>query len=101
MAVTKLWSVTHSLKHVIDYANDPEKTSIKNFSEEQYQALADVLTYAKDEEKTEKVFYAQGVNCNVTYARDEFVYVKDLYNKQSGVQAYHGYISFREQNITP
>ena len=78
MAVTKLWSVTHSLKHVIDYANDPEKTSIKNFSEEQYQALADVLTYAKDEEKTEKVFYAQGVNCNVTYARDEFVYVKDL-----------------------
>ena len=53
MAVTKLWSVTHSLKHVIDYANDPEKTSIKNFSEDQYQALADVLTYAKDEEKTD------------------------------------------------
>lgn len=101
MAVTKLWSVTHSLKKVIDYANNPEKTSMKDFSEKQYQALADVLTYAKDEEKTEKVFYAQGVNCNVTYARDEFVYVKDLYNKQGGVQAYHGYMSFREQNITP
>ena len=31
MAVTKLWSVTHSLKKVIDYANNPEKTSMKIF----------------------------------------------------------------------
>lgn len=54
MAVTKLWSVTERLGQVIDYATNPEKTSAKikrEFSKEQYQALADVIAYAKDEEK--------------------------------------------------
>ena len=56
MAVTKLWSVTERLGQVIDYATNPEKTSAnikREFSPEQYQALADVIAYAKDEEKTE------------------------------------------------
>ena len=59
MAVTKLWSVTERLGQVIDYATNPEKTSAKikrEFSLEQYQALADVIAYAKDEEKTERIF---------------------------------------------
>lgn len=54
MAVTKLWSVTERLGQVIDYATNPEKTSAnikREFSPEQYQALADVIAYAKDEEK--------------------------------------------------
>ena len=54
MAVTKLWSVTERLGQVIDYATNPEKTSAKikrEFSPEQYQALADVIAYAKDEYK--------------------------------------------------
>ena len=54
MAVTKLWSVTQRLGQVIDYATNPEKTSAKierHFTPEQYQALADVLAYAKDEER--------------------------------------------------
>lgn len=54
MAVTKLWSVTERLGQVIDYATNPEKTSVnikREFSPEQYQALADVIAYAKDEEK--------------------------------------------------
>ena len=73
MAVTKLWSVTERLGQVIDYATKPEKTSAKikrEFSPEQYQALADVITYAKDEEKTEREFYVEGINCNVAIARD-------------------------------
>ena len=65
MAVTKLWSVTERLGQVIDYATNPEKTSAKikrEFSPEQYQALADVIAYAKDEEKTEREFYVEGIN---------------------------------------
>ena len=71
MAVTKLWSVTERLGQVIDYATNPEKTSAKikrEFSPEQYQALADVIAYAKDEEKTEREFYVEGINCNVAIA---------------------------------
>ena len=54
MAVTKLWSVTERLGQVIDYATNPKKTSAnikREFSPEQYQALADVIAYAKEEEK--------------------------------------------------
>lgn len=59
MAVTKLWSVTERLGQVIDYATNPEKTSAnikREFSTEQYQALADVIAYAKDEEKQSENF---------------------------------------------
>ena len=104
MAVTKLWSVTTRLGQVIDYATNPEKTSAKiqrEYTPEQYQALADVLAYAKDEEKTEQEFYVEGINCNVAIARDQFVTVKEQYGKTDGIQAYHGYLSFKETNITP
>ena len=49
MAVSKLWAVNSRLGQVIDYAANPEKTAVDIYSEEQYQALADVLSYAKDE----------------------------------------------------
>ena len=101
MAVSKLWSVTNNLKKVIDYATNPEKTAADVYTEEQYQALRDVLAYAKDEEKTEREFFVEGINCNPSTAREQFVSVKKAYGKEDGIQAYHGYLSFKEQNITP
>lgn len=101
MAVSKLWPVTHSLKKVINYANNPDKTKNPNFSEQQFQALKDVLSYAKDEEKTEQEFFCQGINCNPSTARDQFVTVKEQFDKADGIQAYHGYLSFKETDITP
>ena len=68
MAVSKIWKVTARLDQVIDYATNPEKTAAKDYSPEQYQALADVLQYAKDEEKTEREFYVGGINCNASTA---------------------------------
>lgn len=103
MAVTKLWAVKARLKQVIDYAMNPEKTlkSKSKYSEADYQSLKDVLAYAKDEEKTEQEFFCEGINCNVTSAREQFVTIKERFNKPDGIQAYHGYMSFKEQNITP
>lgn len=68
MAVSKIWKVTARLDNVIDYATNPEKTAVRKFTPEQYQALADVLRYAKDEEKTERELYVGGINCNVDTA---------------------------------
>ena len=99
MAVSKLWSVTSRLGQVIDYAANPEKTAADIYTEEQYQALRDVLSYAKDEEKTEREFFVEGINCNPATARDQFVSVKKAYGKDDGIQAYHGYLSFKEQDI--
>lgn len=103
MAVSKLWPVTSRLGQVIDYAANPEKTvkAKSEYSREDYQALKDVLAYAKDEEKTEREFFAEGINCNPATARDQFISVKEAFGKTDGIQAYHGYLSFKEQDITP
>lgn len=101
MAVTKLWAVKSRLNDVIEYAKNPEKTAKDVYSENEYQALKDVLSYAKDEEKTEREFYVEGINCNPCTARDQFVTIKENFNKVDGIQAYHGYLSFKEQNISP
>ncbi len=101
MAVSKLCKVTTRLERVIDYATNPEKTAKDIYSYEQYQALADVLKYAKDEEKTEREYFVEGINCNPSTARDQFITVKEQYDKMDGIQAYHGYLSFKEENISP
>lgn len=101
MAVTKLWAVKYNLSYVLDYAGNPVKTKNPNYTEEQYQALSDVIAYAKDEEKTEREFYVDGINCNPATARTQFITVKQSFGKVDGIQAYHGYLSFKEQNITP
>ena len=102
MAVTKLWKVSVRLGQVLDYTTNPEKTANPEYSAEDYQALKDVLAYAKDEEKTEHEFFCDGINCNVAMARDQFITVKEQFGKTDGIQAYHGYLSFKdEQNITP
>ena len=102
MAVSKIWKVKVRLKAVIDYATNPEKTRAQEYTPEQYQALADFLKYAKDEEKTEREFYVDGINCNASTTRDQFVTVKEQFDKTGGIQAYHGYLSFKDEpNINP
>ena len=103
MAVSKLWAVTSRLDHVINYATNPEKTKRRktDYSDIDYQALKDVLAYAKDEEKTEREFFCEGINCQAFNARDSFISVKEQFGKTDGIQAYHGYLSFKEQNISP
>lgn len=53
MAVSKLWPVTVRLATVLDYASNPEKTtkSKSKYSDADYQALRDVVAYAKNGEK--------------------------------------------------
>lgn len=102
MAVTKLWKVSDNLDRVVDYVEDETKTRKPKYSYEEWQSLKDVLEYAKDEEKTEQQFYVSGINCNPDKAREQFVMVKEQYNKTGGIQAYHGYISFKNtDNISP
>ena len=103
MAVTKLWPINSRLGHVIDYIEDPNKTLKSNsqYNESDYQALKDVIGYVKNGDKTEQEYFCVGINCNSTTARDQFITVKQHYGKCDGIQAYHGYMSFKEQNITP
>lgn len=127
MAVSKIWVVKERLDIVIDYAANPKKTARQNYSPEQHGELTDVINYAKDEEKTsrkkytveqyqamtdivktapleeknEREFFVEGINCNPSTARDQFITVKKQFDKTDGIQAYHGYLSFKEMDISP
>lgn len=103
MAVSKLWPVTVRLATVLDYAANPEKTTKakSKYSNADYQALRDVVNYVKDGKKTEQELFCQGINCNPSTAREQFVTVKEQFDKPDGIQAYHGYLSFKETDITP
>ena len=98
MAVSKLWPVTVRLATVLDYASNPEKTtkSKSKYSDADYQALRDVVAYAKDGEKTERELFCEGIHCNPQTAREQFITVKEQFDKPDGIQAYHGYLSFEE-----
>ena len=103
MAVSKLWPVTVRLAAVLDYAANPEKTTKakSKYSNADYQALRDVVNYVKDGKKTEQELFCQGINCNPSTAREQFVTLKEQFDKPDGIQAYHGYLSFKETDITP
>lgn len=50
MATTKIWPVHDSLKRLVEYAGNPEKTEFKD--------LSDAINYAGNESKTEKFFFS-------------------------------------------
>lgn len=105
MAVTKIWDVRGSLAAPIEYVSNEEKTENPNakagHSQEELQALDDVIEYAANEDKTEMKFFVSTINCNKAFARDEFQMVKQRFGKEGGIVAYHGYQSFMEGEVTP
>ena len=100
MAVTKIWSIKGRAGSPLTYVANPEKTQ-REFSEPERQALADVIAYAANEDKTEKFYYTSGINCYVEFARDQFESVKQRFEKTGDIVAFHAYQSFREGEVTP
>ena len=116
MATTSLWRINGWLGKVVVYIENPDKTdnpafySKKNMSEEQVQSLSDVIEYAVDSKKTQKIpgegvaikqRFVSGVNCSTGSAREDMLTVKRQYGKEGGTVAYHGYQSFAPGEATP
>ena len=97
MATTKIWPVKDSLKRLVDYASNPDKTTDDD--------LAAVIKYAMNGDKTagenEKACYVTGVNCNADTALEEMLNVQNHFGKTSGNVAYHCYQSFKPGEVTP
>ena len=100
MAVTKIWNIRGKADSPLEYIANPEKTQ-REFTESERQALADVIAYAANEDKTEKLFYTTGINCSVEFARDQFDTTKLRFGKTRGNVAYHAYQSFAPGEVTP
>lgn len=99
MATTAIWKVKGSLGRVVDYAADPDKTTV--FTAEDLQGLRDVMNYTTQDYKTEEQRYVSGVNCVPAIARDEMQMVKRQFGKEGGIVAFHGYQSFAPGEVTP
>ena len=101
MATTKIWPVRDSLKRVIDYASNPEKTSEADLASVIRYAMNGDKTAADNAGETEKACYVTGVNCSADTALDEMINTQKLFGKAGGNVAYHCYQSFKPGEVTP
>jgi hypothetical protein len=115
MAVTSMWRVKGGLGKVVDYAQNPEKTTNPEYTAlqaaGQEEWLSDVIVYATRRQKTSAIVHDErteimrqfvtGVNCQPETVRDEMMAVKRKFGKTDGVIAYHGYQSFAPGEATP
>ena len=101
MAVCEIWDVRGRLDHPIDYAENPEKTANPKYTEDDLQAMVDVMEYATNKDKTEQRFFVTGVSCDPTTARDEMMITKAGWSDTSEIVCYHGFQSFKHGEVTP
>lgn len=100
MAVTSIWPITGNPDGVIEYAINPEKTSEESREETAaLHAIDNVVEYTADDLKTEKRMYVSGVNCQIPYAKEQFMETKRLFGQMDGRTCYHGYQSFRAGEV--
>lgn len=98
MATTGFWTVKSRLKEVIDYAENPDKTTDKKFLDED---LWSALRYVENDQKTDQTMYVSGINCPKQRAYQCMMATKRRYGKLDGNVAYHGYQSFVSEEVTP
>ena len=100
MAVTSIWPVYDSIKRVIHYACNPDKTK--------HSDLAHVLHYAENKSKTEqieeeKVYLTTALNCDDwgSDPLESMLAVRKHYGNRGKITAFHGYQSFPPGEVTP
>lgn len=98
MATTGFWPVKDRLKEVIDYADNPNKTTDKKYLDVDLYAA---LRYAGDDDKTDKKMYVSAINCPSKRAYEHMTATKKRFGKTGGNVAYHGYQSFQTGEVTP
>ncbi len=98
MATTGFWPVRGNLKKVLDYADNPDKTTDRKYLDND---LYDALRYTENDDKTDERKYVSGVNCTAANAYSEMLLVKKKYGERGKVIAYHGYQSFKANELTP
>ena len=90
MATTGFWPVKSRLKEVIDYADNPDKTTERRYLDDD---LAAALEYAENDSKTDRRMFVTAINCRTAKAYEQMTETKRRYGKLSGIVAYHGYQS--------
>ena len=98
MATTGFWPVKGSLKDVIDYAENPNKTTDPKYLDED---LRRALPYVENDRKTDQKMYVSTINCPKQDPYGAMMATKRRFGKLGGNVAYHGYQSFKSGEVTP
>ena len=98
MATTGFWPVRGKLRDIIDYAENPDKTTAKEYLDDD---LYDALRYVENDDKTDKKMFVTAMNCSKSAAYEQMMAVKRKYGERGKVVAYHGYQSFAAGEVTP
>ncbi len=100
MAVTSIWPIKGKVGKVIDYAMNPEKTTITTSPNRlALHVISGVAEYAADEMKTERRELVTGINCTTDNTALDFIETKKYYDKKDGRICYHGYQSFAKGEV--
>ena len=101
MAVTSIWPIKGRVDRVINYARNPEKTTEGSYEEQaSLHAIDNVVEYAADDMKTERRSYVSCLNCREDTAAAQFMETQRLWGKLGGRVCYHGYQSFKADEVT-
>ena len=76
MATTGFWPVRGKLKDIIDYAENPDKTTAKEYLDDD---LYDALRYVENDDKTDKKMYVTSLNCSKSAAYEQMMAIKRKY----------------------
>ena len=98
MATTSLWHIEGRLKDLIDYVENPDKTVART---QDLQDFYNVFSYVQRPEATEQGEYVSAINCLKEITLQQMILTKKQYGKDDGYIAWHGYQSFKPDEVTP
>ena len=99
MATTSIWNIKNNLKQSINYIINPEKTINKDYCKNNYNYLESYSNKDYDF-KNEKAEYVSCINCSEYDPYGDMKFTKEQYRKTDKVLAFHGYQSFKEEEVT-
>lgn len=97
MAVTGFWPIKGNLKSVIEYADNPDKTTPQEYLDDDLYAA---LNYVENDDKTDKQVYVGGINCSKQNAYAEMLAIQKRFGNRGSIVAYHGIQSFASGEVT-
>lgn len=97
MATTSLWHIKGQLCDLIDYVENPDKTELTS----DMQNFVNVFSYDINPNKTNNQQFITAINCKKEIALEQMILTKKQFNKEDKYIAWHGYQSFKPDEVTP
>lgn len=97
MATTSLWHIKGQLCDLIDYVENPEKSELTS----DMRNFVNVFSYDINPNKTNNQQFVTAINCKKEIALEQMILTKKQFNKEDKYIAWHGYQSFKPDEVTP